>query len=102
MKKGVDRQAGQLVPGCRARKLDRGGVGEDDALAIVDQDAVGSQFDELSVSLVALPGIRGSAATGHVDSLGVEGTRRRFGMPVMMPSYARSDVPSSTPSAVIS
>ena len=55
VEEGVDRLPDALGPPGSARQPDGGGVGENDPLPIVDQDAVRRQFDELLVPLVTLP-----------------------------------------------
>ena len=47
VKEGVDRQADDLGTGCRAREPDGRRVDEDHPFPVMDEDAVGSQFNQL-------------------------------------------------------
>ena len=47
VKDGIDRQADELLTRCRSRKPDGRRVDEDHPFTVVDENAVGSQFNQL-------------------------------------------------------
>ena len=54
MEEAVDRLADELIPMGRAREPDGGGVGQEDPIAVVDEDGIRRKLHQLQIARLAL------------------------------------------------